>query len=105
MPVIEEVRTVSSSGRLVVPWAIQQALGLDQGGPVCFRVERGVVTLHSAEDRWGEAAFGALADGDVEDRTSHLAELSAELETLLGGQTRDQRRIPERPARSRAPLW
>ena len=103
MSVIEEVRTVTSNGRIVVPWAIQQALGLEQGGPVCFRVENGVVTIHAAEDRWGEAAFVSLLDNGVaEEKADHLAELSTELENLLGM----AESAGERPRRrERAPLW
>ena len=33
MPVLEEVRTVTADGRLVVPWVIQRALGLEHGMP------------------------------------------------------------------------
>lgn len=100
MAAIEEIRTVTSNGRIVVPWSIQQALGLEQGGPVCFRVENGVVTLHAAEDRWGEAAFVSLLDGEVDqERKDHLTELSLELENLLGARERQ-------PARTRGePVW
>ena len=44
MPILEEVRTVTADGRVVVPWVIQRALGLEHGGPVRFHVENGVVT-------------------------------------------------------------
>ncbi len=107
MSVIEEVRTVTSNGRMVVPWAIQQALGLEQGGPVCFRVENGIVTIHAAEDRWGEAAFASLLDNPPEERSDSLTALGAELETLLGLSDREPAAMDRhtRPQGRRAPLW
>lgn len=107
MSVIEEVRTVTSNGRMVVPWTIQQALGLEQGGPVCFRVENGIVTIHAAEDRWGEAAFASLLDSPPDERSDSLTALGAELESLLGVSERDHDRMERhaRPRAQRAPLW
>ena len=96
MAVIEEIRTVTSNGRLVVPWSIQQALGLEEGGPIRFRVENGVVTIAPVEAGATEAAFTSLLDGGfARGRLSQLEELSEELETLLD--TREHR-----PARAGA---
>ena len=80
MPIIEEVRTVTADGRLVVPWVIQRALGLEHGGPVRFRVENGVVTLLSVEGRGSQANPSDAAETRRDDVRAVLA---AELKTLL----------------------
>jgi bifunctional DNA-binding transcriptional regulator/antitoxin component of YhaV-PrlF toxin-antitoxin module len=88
MPVLEEVRTVTADGRLIVPWVIQRALGLEHGGPVRFQVENGVVTLVAVEAKPAEmpqqAAGGALS------KVALRAELRAELKTLIEVAERDR---------------
>jgi bifunctional DNA-binding transcriptional regulator/antitoxin component of YhaV-PrlF toxin-antitoxin module len=88
MPVLEEVRTVTADGRLVVPWVIQRALGLEHGGPVRFQVENGIVTLVAAEAKPAEAPVNAP---DAErNRADFRAELAAELRTLIQVADRDR---------------
>lgn len=88
MPIVEEVRTVTADGRLVVPWVIQRALGLEHGGPVRFYVENGVVTLMAAEAKPAEAP--RVDDGVVRDRAGIRAVLAAELKTLIDVAERDR---------------
>jgi bifunctional DNA-binding transcriptional regulator/antitoxin component of YhaV-PrlF toxin-antitoxin module len=84
MPIIEEVRTVTADGRLVVPWVIQRALGLEHGGPVRFRVENGVVTLLAVDARRrGTEPVVEPRQGDIR------AALAEELKTLLNVADRD----------------
>jgi bifunctional DNA-binding transcriptional regulator/antitoxin component of YhaV-PrlF toxin-antitoxin module len=88
MPIIEEVRTVTADGRLVVPWAIQHALGLDHGGPVRFHVENGVVTLVAVE---AKPAAAPRHEVDVQRTHAELrAQLIAELKTLMEAADRDR---------------
>jgi bifunctional DNA-binding transcriptional regulator/antitoxin component of YhaV-PrlF toxin-antitoxin module len=84
MSTFEEVRTVTADGRLVVPWIIQRALGLEHGGPVRFRVENGVVTLLPVDARRPEANGAEPRRPDV--RTV----LAEELQTLLTAAERDR---------------
>ena len=84
MAVFEEVRTVTADGRLVVPWVIQRALGLEHGGPVRFRVENGVVTLIAVDARRRDSEESAPRRGDFRQ------ELAAELHTLLAVSERDR---------------
>jgi bifunctional DNA-binding transcriptional regulator/antitoxin component of YhaV-PrlF toxin-antitoxin module len=84
MAVFEEVRTVTADGRLVVPWVIQRALGLEHGGPVRFRVENGVVTLIAVDARRRDGEASAPRHGDFRQ------ELAAELHTLLAVSERDR---------------
>ena len=88
MPVLEEVRTVTADGRLVVPWVIQRALGLEHGGPVRFRVENGVVTVTAVEAKPTEAP--AVEAGNPRTRATIRAELAAELKTLIDVAERDR---------------
>jgi bifunctional DNA-binding transcriptional regulator/antitoxin component of YhaV-PrlF toxin-antitoxin module len=88
MPIVEEVRTVTADGRLIVPWVIQRALGLDHGGPVRFHVEDGIVTLVAVE---AKPAKAPLTDaGNVRNRAEIRAELAAELKTLMDVAERDR---------------
>ena len=84
MAVFEEVRTVTPDGRVIVPWIIQRALGLDHGGPVRFRVEDGVVSLLAVDARKPE---GGTARGRRDVRRELSAELNALLSATAGRQT------------------
>jgi bifunctional DNA-binding transcriptional regulator/antitoxin component of YhaV-PrlF toxin-antitoxin module len=88
MPIFEEVRTVTAAGRLVIPWVIQRALGLDHGGRVLFRVENGAVTLLSAERL--EADPGEPASGEKTPVSDSKDALMTELRTLLDAADRDR---------------
>ncbi|HEX3995344.1 MAG TPA: hypothetical protein VHX39_29575 [Acetobacteraceae bacterium] len=88
MPVVEEIRTVTADGRLIVPWVIQRALGLDHGGPVRFHVENGIVTLVAVEVKPAEAPRTEAGSG--RNRAAIRAELAAELKTLMDVAERDR---------------
>jgi len=92
MPVFEEVRTITANGRLVIPWVIQLALGLEHGGPVRFRVENGVVTLAAADPRKAEVtarASASQAGAGPEIRAESKSALIAELKLLQAIAERD----------------
>ena len=89
MPIIEEVRTVTADGRVVVPWVIQRALGLEHGGTVRFHVEDGVVTLVGAEAGAVEPPKPVVTAGN-RSRAEMRAELAAELRVLLEVAERDR---------------
>jgi bifunctional DNA-binding transcriptional regulator/antitoxin component of YhaV-PrlF toxin-antitoxin module len=86
MPIFEEVRMVTANGRLVIPWVIQRALGLDHGGAVLFRVENGAVTLLPAERR--EASLGEA--GEKPPASGSKDALMTELRTVLDAADRDR---------------
>jgi bifunctional DNA-binding transcriptional regulator/antitoxin component of YhaV-PrlF toxin-antitoxin module len=88
MPIFEEVRTVTATGRLVIPWVIQRALGLDHGGPVLFRVENGAVTLLPAEQRKADPA--PVMGGQQTPADESKDALMTELRTLLDAADRDR---------------
>jgi bifunctional DNA-binding transcriptional regulator/antitoxin component of YhaV-PrlF toxin-antitoxin module len=89
MASFEEVRTITADGRLVVPWVIQRALGLEHGGPVRFQVENGVVTLIAVDARRSDAGHA------VQPRRDDVrAKLAEELRTLLSASERDRANEP-----------
>lgn len=47
--VIEEVSTITAKGQTTVPKAVRQALGVDYGGKIAFRIEPDGVRLVKAE--------------------------------------------------------
>jgi bifunctional DNA-binding transcriptional regulator/antitoxin component of YhaV-PrlF toxin-antitoxin module len=87
MPIFEEVRTVTATGRLVIPWVIQRALGLDHGGPVLFRVENGAVTLLPAEQH--KAGQAEIMNSEKTPVAEPKDALVAELRTFLDAADRD----------------
>jgi len=91
MPGFEEIRTITPDGRLVVPWIIQRALGLEHGGPVRFRVENGVVTLLAVESGRPRTP---PEDGAEPRRPDVRAALTAELKSLLNTTERDRANEP-----------
>ncbi|MBV9569728.1 MAG: type II toxin-antitoxin system PrlF family antitoxin [Alphaproteobacteria bacterium] len=45
---IEEISTITAKGQTTVPKAVRQALGVNCGGRLVYRVEGNRVTVHSA---------------------------------------------------------
>mgnify|MGYP003580167554 FL=1 len=65
---IEETSTITATGQTTVPKAVRQALGVDYGGKIAFRIERGRVTVHNPEAENRDpalAAFLALIEKDI----------------------------------------
>lgn len=77
----EEISTVSSKGQTTVPKSVRQALGLNEGDQIAFRVDEAGVTLRRAtEDRDpAVAAFLSFLSKDIEAHPEKLQHLSPEL--------------------------
>jgi len=58
--VIEETSTITARGQTTVPKAVRQALGVDYGGKIAFRVEDGRVTVHNPEAEHRDPALTAF---------------------------------------------
>ena len=93
MLVIEEVCTITAKGQTTIPKSVRQALGVDYGGRITFRVDdqRGV-TVHRADDEHDDPTidrFLAFLAKDIERRPEALQPLSPALvkriETLTKG--------------------
>jgi len=66
--VIEETSTITSKGQTTVPKSVRQALGVDRGGKIAFRVEKGRVTVRNPATEHRDpalAAFLALLEKDI----------------------------------------
>ena len=58
--VIEEASTITAKGQTTVPKAVRQALGVDYGGKIVYRIEDGRVTVHNSEAEHRDPAVGAF---------------------------------------------
>lgn len=68
MAAITETSTITAKGQTTVPKAVRQALGVDYGGKLAYRIEGGRVTIHNpqAGDRDPAlAAFLGLIEKDI----------------------------------------
>lgn len=66
--IIEEISTITAKGQTTVPKAVRQALGVDRGGKIAYRIEDGRVTLDNPEAEHGDpvlAAFLGLIAADI----------------------------------------
>jgi antitoxin PrlF len=96
MPIaLEEVSTITAKGQTTVPKAIRQALGVDYGGKIAFRVSDAGVTVVRA-DETEDPAVGAFLDFlardiiDHPDRVQAISPaLAARIATLTEGMDSD----------------
>jgi len=86
-----EIRSVTADGRVVIPFAIQLALGIENGGQVCFELENGVVTLRSTAIR--RSASLPSGRGNA---AAGWADIKAELNALLDAASKARVSEPER---------
>lgn len=63
MPDIHELATLTSKGQVTLPKPIRQALGVDAGGKIAFRLrEDGLVVVSRAEEEHQDPAIAAFLD-------------------------------------------
>jgi antitoxin PrlF len=72
----EEVSTVSSKGQTTIPKPVRQALGVNEGDQIAFRVDEGGVTIRRA-DEGGDPAIAAFLSFLAKDMTAHPEGLQA----------------------------
>ena len=66
--IIEETSTITAKGQTTIPKAVRQALGVDYGGKIAYRIEEGRVTVHNPEAEHHNpalAAFLGLIEKDI----------------------------------------
>ncbi|MFI5023990.1 MAG: type II toxin-antitoxin system PrlF family antitoxin [Alphaproteobacteria bacterium] len=66
--IIEETSTITAKGQTTVPKAVRQALGVDYGGKIAYRIARGRVTVRNPEAEHRDpalAAFLGLIEKDI----------------------------------------
>jgi antitoxin PrlF len=59
---IKETSTITAKGQTTVPKSVRQALGVDYGGKIIYRVEGRRVTVLNAEAEHRDPALGAFLD-------------------------------------------
>lgn len=60
--IIEETSTITARGQTTVPKAVRQALGVDYGGKIAYRIEGGRVTVHNPEAEHRDPALAAFLE-------------------------------------------
>ena len=86
---LEEISTITAKGQTTVPKAVRQALGVDYGGRIAFRVDRRGVTVSradEAEDPAIETFLGFLA-ADLTARPEAVEAMSPDLASRIAALT------------------
>lgn len=87
---LEEISTITAKGQTTIPKSVRQALGVDYGGRIAFRVSERGVTLCRAEDDEDPAINGFLEflASDLKRRPEAVKAinpaLAARIKTLTG---------------------
>ena len=73
---IEEFSTITAKGQTTIPKAVRQALGVDYGGKIAFRVDkRGVTVVRVEEDE--DPAIGRFLEFMASDMRKHPETIKA----------------------------
>src|SRR3546814_15805679 len=78
----EEVSTITAKGQTTIPKSVRQALGVDYGGKITFRVDEHGVSVHRADVEHDDPAidgFLAFLAEDIKRRPEALTTLSPPL--------------------------
>lgn len=88
---IVEESTITAKGQTTVPKAVRQALRVDYGGRIAFRIAKGGVTVERAGDEKDDPALGPFLDilaRDIEHRPEALRALTPALAARIAELTR-----------------
>lgn len=86
---IEEFSTITAKGQTTIPKAVRQALGVDYGGKIAFRVDKRGVTVarvDADEDPAIERFLDFVAD-DIKQRPQAIKALSSDLAARIAALT------------------
>lgn len=83
--ILEEISTINAMGQTTVPKAVRQALGVDSGGRIVFRISDGGITVCRADDDEDPAINGFLSflAADLKHRPETVKALGPELATRI----------------------
>lgn len=86
---LEEISTITAKGQTTVPKAVRQALGVDYGGRIAFRVDGRGVTLARVEDSEDPAIdrFLVFLADDIKTRPEAVKALSPDLAARIAALT------------------
>lgn len=78
---IEEFSTITAKGQTTIPKAVRQALGVDYGGKIAFRVDKRGVTVARVDEDEDPVIdrFLAFVADDIKTRPQAIRALSPEL--------------------------
>ncbi len=79
---LEETSTITAKGQTTIPKSVRQALGVDYGGRIAFRVDERGVSVHRAEAEGDDPAIESFLNflaRDIKRRPQAIAALSPAL--------------------------
>jgi len=80
--VLEKTSTITAKGQTTIPKSVRQALGVDYGGKIAFRVDERGVSVHRADTETDDPAIGRFLDflaRDMERRPEAIEALTPAL--------------------------
>lgn len=83
---LEEISTITAKGQTTIPKSVRQALGVDYGGKIAFRVDDNGVSVHRADAEHDDPAidgFLSFLATDIQLRPEALAALTPALAERL----------------------
>lgn len=89
--VLEETSTITAKGQTTIPKSVRQALGVDYGGKITFRVDERGVSVHRADAEADDPAIGSFLDflaRDIERRPEAIEALSPTLAARITALTK-----------------
>ncbi|MFT4025939.1 MAG: type II toxin-antitoxin system PrlF family antitoxin [Novosphingobium sp.] len=87
---LEEISTITAKGQTTIPKSVRQALGVDYGGKIAFRVDEHGVSVHRADTEQDDPAidgFLAFLAEDIKRRPEALTALSPALAERIAALT------------------
>ena len=97
---VEEISKITAKGQTTVPKAVRQALGVDYGGRIAFRVDRDGVTVRRADIDDADPAierFLTFLAHDLERRPEAVTGLSPDLAARIAALTAGVEGDPDAP--------
>lgn len=88
---LEEISTITAKGQTTIPKSVRQALGVDYGGKIAFRVDEHGVSVYRADPEHDDPAidgFLSFLAEDIRRRPEALAALSPTLAERIGALTK-----------------
>lgn len=100
--VVEEICTITAKGQTTIPKAVRQALGVEYGARIAFRVEGGAVTVRAVDDAEADPALAPFLDllaRDMAGRPAALVALTPALAARIEALTADVSTDPGAPVK------
>ena len=97
---LEEISTITAKGQTTIPKSVRQALGVDYGGKIAFRVDESGVTIHRADAEHDDPvidSFLAFLADDIKRRPEALTALTSALAERIATLTEGVKVDPDEP--------